>query len=278
MINTNAVKTFSTTQLIDAPLIRHLIKRHEDQIVTDYSDGIWKLMGSIGHEIIQRHGDGKYTEMMVVVDFDGYTVKGQLDFIQSGKTIVDYKVTSCFAVDKGLKDEWVNQLNVYLHLLRRHVSSLRAGSSSLLTVEDFQLMKVADEISGLRIVAILRDWGRRHADTIPCPVVVFDVPVWSYDYAESYIRERIALHKAAENGETPPVCTDAERWMVPPIFAVMKGKNKRSLRNLGSRAEAEGWMEDHEGKGGTHIEERPGEYRRCENYCDVNKFCPYWKA
>ena len=54
----------------------------------------------------------------------------------------------------------------------------------------------------------------------------------------------------------------------------MKKGRKTALRVLNSQEEAEEWMA---ANGGDHIEVRPGEDKKCKDYCSVCEFCNYYR-
>jgi hypothetical protein len=112
-------------------------------------------------------------------------------------TMQDYKFTSAWGVSaakKSGKIEWERQLNVYRFLLQHDPK------------RDFP------QINHLQIVALLRDYGPRHAPELK-PVEIIDIPVWPDEQIEAYLRDRIRLHREAMTGvAVPPQCTADERW------------------------------------------------------------------
>ena len=77
---------------------------------------------------------------------------------------------------------------------------------------------------------------------------------------------------SAEFGEMPP-CTEEERWMKPPVYAVHKKGGKRALKGglFSSKEEAQIFAGESEDR---VLIERPKTYTRCENnYCRVADFC-----
>lgn len=254
----------SVTSLIDSPL-RFWLRRHkEDQLTIDYADRIWVLFGSMVHHYCADPSIGteaKAVEATVIAEIEGLKVKGTFDLLDESGYLTDYKATSTYTVDDGPRDEWVQQLNCYLHLMRLAPCYDVSG------------------IKGLRVCAILRDWGPRLADRSPVPVKVLDIPMWTHEQAADLVRNKVMLHKAAmENKPHPPaVCLDEERWAKPPSFAVMKRGRKSAVRVLPTREAAEQWMST-QGRG-DYIEERAGSYPRCEQYCDWSKcgLCPHYQ-
>ncbi len=243
----------SATKLIDAPQVVHLSRKHHDKLTVDVSERIWALLGQAVHTILERAGlreDGMVVEERLYANVLGWTISGQVDrmHVDAGK-LSDYKVTTVYK--KNGSDSWTKQLNVLRWLAHQN----------------------GHEVHELEIVAIFRDWRKtdseRQADYPPAAVQVIPVPVWSLEEAEDYIYERVALHQAARKGADVP-CTDTDRWYSGTKYALMKDGGKRALRVVDSRDMLEPVAD------GYHVQERVGEYKRCQHYCDVRDFCAQW--
>jgi len=198
----------SCTQLIDSPLIAWLWRNYGDGVEEDASDRLWALYGSVAHKILEGYqGDGLHVETEAITEVDGFRVSGHLDLLVfPDGTIQDYKFTSAWTVAAAKKEgkiEWERQLNVYRFLLQQDKSLNFAA------------------VRQLQIVAMLRDYGPRHVSEGLKPVEVLDVPLWEDEQVETYIKERVALHRAAMGKEIPPQCTPEERW------TNKKGEDKR---------------------------------------------------
>lgn len=243
----------SATKLIDAPQVVHLSRTHHDKLTVDVSERIWALLGQAVHTILERAGlreDGMVVEERLYADVLGWKISGQVDrmHVDAGK-LSDYKVTTVYK--KNGSDSWTKQLNVLRWLAHQN----------------------GHEVNELEIVAIFRDWRKtdseRQADYPAAAVQVIPVPVWSLEEAEDYIYERVALHQAARKGADVP-CSDTDRWYSGTKYALMKDGGKRALRVVDSRDMLEPVAD------GYHVQERVGEYKRCQHYCDVRDFCAQW--
>lgn len=239
----------SVTKLIDSPQVRVLRKQYGHAVVEDVSDRIWSLLGQAVHTILERAGEEEHVkvEERLYAEVLGWKVSGQYDRMDlHGTTLDDYKVTSTYAVEG--KIEWERQLNCLRWL------AVQNGY----------------KVERLRIVAILKDWKKAKAKIDPnypqVPVAVINVPVWDLAETALYVEERVAIHQAADAGEIPE-CTDEERWYSGTKFALMKKGGKRAIK-LYERKEDIDDVPD-----GTFVEERPGVYRRCADYCEVADFC-----
>lgn len=267
---TRGKSDISVTQLISPPHQR-LLRQH-NEIVEDVADRIWSLVGQVGHGIVERaypqafkddvqnlsalesyQRYGLVVEKRFFTEVNGWTVSGQVDVIE-GDTLTDYKFTTVYSVMGEHKQEWEQQLNLLRAL------AIRAGITS---------------IQKLRICAVLRDWskGKRLNEGYPKrQVEMVEIPVWSDEQAEAFLLDRVQAHQS----ENPPICSDFERWKKDDVFAVMKKGNKRAIKLHESMQSASAHAEE---LGGAYIvEHRPGEYKRCMEYCNVSHVCPAFKV
>lgn len=245
----------SCTRLIDAPQIRVLGSKHHHEIVVDASERVFSLMGQAVHTVLERAGlkeDGVIVEQRLYAEVNGWQVSGQVDRMHiADGVLVDFKMTTVYKQHGS--DAWTRQLNVLRWLA--HQNGFR--------------------IDTLEVVAIFRDFRKTEAQRNPdypqAAIQTIPVPVWSLEETEDYVRERVAIHRAASNG-IDIQCTDEERWMSPSKFALMKDGGKRAVR-VADHAEDLG-----EAGEGYSIVERKGEPKRCLMYCDVSAFCTQWAA
>jgi hypothetical protein len=260
----------SVTQLIGSPRARMLTQKHEDEIVEDVSDSLWAIIGSALHEVVEKGSDDEHqAEERLFIEVDGWRISGGID-LQSMNldedgtrtcAISDYKLTSTFNV-MNPKPDWERQLNCYAHLVRK--------------VKGF-------EIKRLSINAIMRDWMRARAKTDQnypqAAMQVIDIPLWSPEAAEQYFNERVKIHKDAEAlmdwGDTPE-CTPEERWYSPGQLAVMKDGRKRALKLFEPEHKEE--AEEYAKENKATVVERPGQNKKCEDFCAVSEWCSQWAA
>ena len=239
----------SVTKLIDAPQIRTLMAQHKDKITTDVSERIWSLLGQAVHTILERAAlrqEGMVAEDRLYAEVAGWQLSGQFDVMQMDTGVLsDYKVTTVYKLQNI--DGWTQQLNVLRWLAHKNGIA----------------------VTSLEIIAILRDWKKGEAERKPdsypqTPIVRVEIPLWSLEDAEEYILDRVQLHQYAQQGGRVD-CTDEERWYTGTQFALMKEGGKRAIKLFDERPT--------EIPEGHHVEERPGEYRRCASYCEVRHFC-----
>lgn len=243
----------SVTQLISPPYQRRL--RQTVEPVEDVAERLFSLYGQLAHGLLERAGlkVGSNVETRLFTEVSGWKVSGQYDLYED-KILYDYKFTSFWSVKGGeAKKEWVQQLNLLRYLAVRNDM----------------------DVKGLKIIALLRDHSmtqaKRDADYPQLPIVTVDIPMWDMEQAEDYMYERVALHQNAE----PTPCNDEERWLQPSVYALKKDGRKTAVKLYDIKEEADAAAEA-AGKG-HFVEHRPGEYRRCADYCNVAHECPIWQ-
>jgi hypothetical protein len=218
---------WSVTQLIGSPRITVLRNQFKKDITEteDLSDRFWSLMGSNIHKILEHAvTDNSVVEERIFLEAQGVTVSGQIDVQEHGDGVVDlidWKFTNVYAVSHP-KPEWESQLNLYAYLVQK-VKGVKVEKAS--------------------VCAIIRDW--RKTDSLrrfpypAAPIVMIDIPLWSFTMQEKFFEERLTtlLNAYTLNslGEELPECSDEDRW----------------LRN--------------------------GAYIRCQHYCDVAPYCSQWR-
>ena len=248
---------FSVTELIKPPQIRRLWEKHGEDVSIDVREEIWKLLGKGVHAVIEQAESEGTKERRFHAEHGGVTISGAIDLLGDDGSVTDYKVTSAFAVKKGVKEDWEKQLNLYAWLLRQN---------------DITATK-------LNIVAICRDWMRSKVGQYnypDSPVVVLSVPLWRDQRQDSYLNQRISLHTR----EVTTPCTPEERWargayQVNPMHS--GGGKPRSFDSLNEATE----FVNAKQTGSYKIIKPPltsPKYVRCEGWCDVADFCPQWKG
>lgn len=252
-------KSISVTTLLRPAQMRALEKLHDKEIEIDVSDGLWRLLGSAVHSVLERANEentNDLTEFRFHWLIDGWKLNGQIDLLEGDGILTDFKITSVYSFLLGEKPDWTAQANLYRWL------AVKNGAI----------------VKQLRIVAILRDWQASKVsidepDYPSIPMVVMPLEMWSLEKTEAFIRERLAAHEKSLIDPHSVPCTPEERWERAGKFAVMKKGQKRSMRNLDTKAEAETYIKN-TGIEGLTIEERPTIQKRCEAYCNVLKWCP----
>lgn len=249
------------TTLIDAPLRRILTMQHFDAITEDASENLWALLGKAAHYVLDQHTSKGASEERIEFDHPlGMRLVGVPDYYHERK-VIDYKVTSVWSFILGDKIEWENQLNTYAYLY---------SATGL----------PADE---LWIYAILRDWQKTKTvekDYPAIPFIAKQIPLWPMEKIDEYVNERVRLHIEAEyahcTNQPIPYCTKEERWTRPYTYAVIRDGATRAYRVFDTRQEAQDCIDKMAPL--YSIVQRPGADVRCDSYCVLNTWCPYYTS
>ena len=261
---------FSVTELIDSPRQKALTSRHMDEITVDCIDLIYQFDGKAVHSILEGaevSPEVGIIEERLSVEVGLYTVSGAIDYYDVKRGVIqDYKRVSTWEVVMGIKEERYRQLNLYAHLARAN----------------------GWVVNGLEIVYLFRDWSEarslREKDYPPDRAMRVEIPLWSPQETEQYLRERVDAHSRTriQSDNELPHCTPEERWLGDTTYAVMRDGRKTAVRATNdkgakflSRGEAQRWVQNNN-SAGLYVEERLGEPRRCLKFCNVAPFCNQW--
>lgn len=257
-------KRYSVTTLLKPVREILLNRRYNDVIEQDCSDMIWLLFGQATHAILEKYSVGKteFAEERLEYKLEnGYTVSGVIDLYDMEKSeLVDYKTASVWKVIKRDFDDWRKQGLMYAWLLRKN----------------------GLPCDNVTFYAILKDHSiskaKREADYPKSNIFKYAFPVTDSAITEidKFIRDKIDEIIANENNpdDELPLCSMADRWNDGDKYAVMKKGRKTALRVLDSEQEAALYMQNN---GGDYIEKRPGEDKKCNDYCRCCTKCNYWQ-
>ncbi len=260
---TKGASQYSVTELMSPPKIRRMREQYDEEMEVDATKLIASQLGTFMHARLEGKAVEGYTnEERIFHSIDGITISGAVDLqehTENGIVIIDYKFVKAWSVMKS-KEDWVTQLNIYKWL-----------------VETVKKQKVC----GLKICAIIKDYSA-HSNQEGYPeaeAVMIDIPMWDSVTTETYVRQRLDMHRAAkqaqEFGEELQACTDDDRWMSETIYAVKREGRKTAIRVFKSIEEATELAEKEKG----YVEERKGEPRRCiGDFCGVSKWCKQYQG
>ena len=261
---TKGKSDYSVTEIISPPRIQRLRRKHFEEIEQDVSDMLWMLLGTALHVVAERSEVlGHTNEERLSAGINGIILSGAIDLQkddEDGVTITDYKFTSAWALMND-KPEWEQQQNIYKYLVERVKKK---------------------PVKGLKICALIRDWSRRDAQNKPdypqAPIQVIDIPMWTFDRAEAFIKERVEMHRdskvSADWGDELPLCSEEERWVKQTTYAVKKDGRKTAIRVFDTQDEADALLKEMPEKDKGFIEIRKGEAVRCTgNFCGVSQWC-----
>lgn len=249
----------SVTQLVDSPKMWHLKNEHYDSIEIKASKLIYALLGKIIHSILENGcSEDDIVEERMFIECDGWTISGQLDRVKTnGMVLQDYKLCSVWEYIHGLRAEKSYQANLYSYMLSE-TKGIRPNSCE--------------------IIQIFRDWQLSKAKTDSSyPQAGFNVePVklWNSTQQLNYLKERVKIFQDYD-GEP---CSKEDRWESDTVYAVKKKGNKTAARG-GLCSTMEKALSFGKGLGVQYeIDVRPGQPRRCNDYCEVKNFCDQFKG
>jgi hypothetical protein len=254
---------YSVTELMSSPKIKRLREQYDGEMEVDVTKLIASQLGTFMHGKLEaKEVEGYLNEERIFAEVDGITVSGAIDLqkeVEGGVVIIDYKFVKAWSVMQN-KTEWQTQLNIYKWL-----------------VETVKRKKVV----GLQICAIIKDYSAHDTkENYPeAEAIMIDVPMWDSVTTETYVRQRLEMHRNAkvdhDFGDELQACTDEERWMSETIYAVKREGRKTAIRVFKSIDEATELAEKEKG----YVETRQGEYRRCVgDFCGVSKWCKQYQG
>ena len=253
---------YSATALLKG--IREVIleRRHGDEIEQDVSDMIWMLFGTAVHSILENQAEGatELKETYVEMPIGDYKVSGRFDLYDAAtQTITDYKTCSVWKVVHKDFEDWKKQLLIYAAIMNYTGFPVKHG----------------------QIVAMMKDHSKSKAKFDPTypqfPVlqIRFNFSDTDFEQINAFIRDRLKQIATAEKlpDDELPICTPEERFNSGDKFAVMKKGRKTALKVCGSADEANKYLDT---RGGDSVEYRPGEDKKCKDYCAACEFCNYY--
>jgi hypothetical protein len=255
----------SATQLLQGTKSILLQKRHYNEIEIDVADQIWMIFGTAIHSVLERHSEGKneIKEERLYKMVDDYSVSGQFDLYDAvSKRVIDFKSTSVWKIVYQDYSDWRKQLLIYGWLLKD------AGF----------------EVNSGQIIALLKDHSKTKASSdanYPSePVATINFTFSEQDFAEieQFVRDKVQdlKEKSKMDDDSIPPCTPAERWQSDTKYAVMKEGRKTAVKLHDTEESARTQLVELGAK--HYIQTRPGEDKKCKDYCNCNKFCNYYMA
>ena len=257
---------YGVTSLLKGSTQTVLERRFNDDITVDASENIWAIFGTAVHKILeQADSENMLKEYRIEVPAgdDVSTISGVVDLYDlNTDTVIDYKTGSVWKVITNDWEDYRKQIALYAWMLNQKGYPCKRGQI-VLFMKDHSKAK-----------------AKRERDYPELPVYVKNFVFTSEELQQAH---REALERILEIRclmDTPtdllPPCDPESRWYTGTKYAVMDGNKKKALRVLDSAEEAEEWMKEH--NKGTRVDVRPGEDKRCQDYCNVADFCPFWRA
>lgn len=260
------------SELVDSPQIRRLRLAHWDHLEVPLTRLIPSLDGTAWHDFMESHSAleaGEISEFRMFWNFDvdgrQITLTGKIDLYMRDLFLLgDYKRIPSYKWVKNSFEEFEAKQNIYRQML------LREGH----------------RVDRLILWCLIKDWSKwermRSPDYPPSRLSIKELPIWTTEQTEQYIRQRLRLHFVED-----AACTPEERWQEPTVYALKKKDRKTAVKVEASVVQLEAYIaqKNETGKSkivldGVHywIEERPGSCVRCGEWCDVNQFCPFYQS
>ena len=252
---------YTITQLCRPPYMDRLLKEYDDELEVDVSKMGYAFLGSLAHKTLEEaEADGDVEDRIYTTAL-GKKIGMQYDRItKSGKTLQDYKVLSVWEYIHGFKEDKVFQLNSGMHIANEN----------------------GYNITNVEIIAFFRDWkagdlkmseatGKSYP---PSQTMRMKAELWSYDKWRQVLEAKVKYHM---DSQYEP-CTVEERWAKPDVWLVLN-ENENAIRNgrHATQDEAEKQLSSRKDRQKLRIVKRAGYSTRCEDYCDVSKFCPFYR-
>ena len=253
-----------TTMLLP---IREIVlrRRHEDEIEVDVADCINKLFGTAFHSLIEKHDKTNMSEISLEKEINGLTLVGKLDLYDNvNEEIIDYKTATVWKVMFKDFDDWRKQGLLYAWLC----------------------MQNGYVVKRVKFIAFLKDWTAREqrskGNEYPKSQIYcyeFEVSINDLMEIETWLEAKFKALKEELNKSDDNLlaCTQEECWYTGDKYAVYKNaSDAKATRLFDNRVEAEGYLKEKMGGKGVVVF-RQGEYRKCQDYCDVCDFCNLYK-
>lgn len=262
-------KHYSTTTILSPTREIILTRRHFNEIETDVVDYINRIFGTATHSLIEKFDKTGYAEIYFKEEIkDGYYLTGKCDlYNEEDNSIEDYKTASVYKIKLKDFEDWKKQGLIYSWLA----------------------IKKGYYVNKIKFHALLKDWSAREkrkaelkGEFYPeCQVYTYQLDIKPLDLIdiEKFIRNKFDELIEAEKLSDDELldCGKNDTWYTGDVYAVYKDdKSAKATKLCDTKEEAEGYiLNKMNGKG--IIKYRAGEYRKCQDYCEVCKFCKYYE-
>lgn len=242
---------FTATSILKPPQEIVLSERHPT-LPVDVVQLLAATFGTSHHltaETLMRAKE-KEVRLFSHIEYGGkrFKISGQIDRIRNFD-IEDMKFVGNWSINQGMKQEWVEQLNI------QHWLAWRNGRQP----ERLWIRAINTEA---KIPEIMEGRAKASAD--------YEIPVWPHKQTEQFLFDKIeGVHKSRVR-YTP--CTPEQRWSSGE-WAIQKPNAKRATKRFDTQEEALA-----ANASGEYIITRdPKKNRRCQFYCPVAAVCQQWK-
>ena len=276
----------------------------ENEPIQDVADMYYSMMGKATHKVIEVSGKGEksfFSEERIYMKFEKWTISMMFDslYLDADKGILDdYKGSTVFKFmkdEKGtmpLAPDWEFQLNMGAYILRKGGYTTMHIPMSMRAPEAPDYKKVPFSpiyINEIRIIGLLRDHYKSKAKRDwrypQNSTQIRSFEIWNDEKIENEIRTRANERDFAKANPLKNVtpCSKDETWATDDKWALMKKDRKKAVKLFNTEKNllvhksdlCEEMTEKQQEK--YYTEFRPGERKRCEDYCSVSHACPHYK-
>ncbi len=277
----NAPDTFSATTLLKGVKEIVLELRHFNEITMDVSDMVWTIFGTAVHELAEKGNDGSDGESEIKFEWvlpvesklgKTYKLTGRCDLYNENQMLLqDYKTATTWKFIYKDFEDWERQGYIYTLLIR----------------------KAGKYVKTVKFNALLKDWNqgeltraRYKGSYYPEHSIVsyiFEIEEQKLKEIENYIVDKVQqIVNIIENDISDndiPECTPNERWATQTKYAIMKQGRQTAIKLCDTQEQANDWIKEQtKDKEKLYVETRPGENKKCGQYCIAKDFCSYYKA
>ena len=257
-------KQYSVTSLLKGTMQTILERRYANVIEQDVSDMVWLIFGTAVHSILEnaKEGDSQLKENWLCIDIGDYKLSGIFDLYDAElKRVTDYKTGSIWKVQFNDWEDYRKQLLIYAYMLKQ----------------------IGFECDNGEIVMLLKDHSKTKAKVdLSYPqhnvhIQHFDFTEKDFEDIEEFIYkkfEEIKENEKLSDEELTP-CSADERWHKDDTWAIMKQGRKTALKVCTSEEQAKEYIANLDSK--HYIEFREGKDGKCDDYCSVKDYCPFYK-
>jgi len=248
---------YSVTELLKPTQEIILYRANINRIYRDIVDCVPALFGTAVHELLEKNApEGAYSEHRLEFDIFGKTIVGVTDLLSEDMLeITDYKTGTTSKVMREDFDDFYKQGMMYA-----------LGT----------FIKYGIKPRKLRFPILLKDWSKIKAATggnypnSPIYVWLWDIQQSDYDFIVDFIKKKFDEIDACKMH-----CTDEERWYTGTRFAVYKKESDAKAKKIfDNKKDADVYAEENSCE---YVEERSGDYIKCDFYCDVRLFCDQYR-
>jgi len=200
-VDTTDIDTISTTTLIGDPLQRILTARYGKNIEIDSAKNWYSVQGTAYHTVIESvvaNNPEYITEQRITTEIDGKKITGKPDIFHiPTQKLIDLKTSKAgsFCYNPNGKPEYILQQNIYKYLIEKSWGIKVNAVRLLYMFPDFDKRKI-------------KPGGKYPVK----PALEIPVEIMTNEEIEKYIKERIAIHKKADNLEEEKIPRCEDLW------------------------------------------------------------------